>query len=35
MAAFVVFEVEIRDLARDQDFMRDVKAALEAKVDKS
>ena len=30
MAAYVVFDVEIRDPARYQDFMRQVKPALEA-----
>jgi uncharacterized protein (DUF1330 family) len=30
MAAYVVFDVEIRDFARYQDFMRQVKPALEA-----
>jgi len=30
MTAFVIFDVEIRDLVRYQDFMRQVKPALEA-----
>ena len=30
MAAYVIFDVEIRDLARYQDFMSQVKPALEA-----
>jgi len=30
MAAYVVFDVEIRDAGRYQDFMREVKPALEA-----
>lgn len=30
MAAFVVFDVDVRDLQRYQDFMREVKPALEA-----
>lgn len=30
MAAYVIFDVEIRDMARYQDFMKGVKAALDA-----
>ena len=30
MAAHVIFDVEIRDMARYQDFMKGVKAALDA-----
>ena len=30
MAAYVIFDVEIRDMARYKDFMKGVKAALDA-----